>query len=136
MGFPAYRFVDKDHEEFTCLVCNGVAINPLIIDKCEHVCCASCLTGITGCPQCKISFAYSKPMKLDGFLKLVYESLEMKCRNSSCMTILPMEAMMIHDVTCDVTFLNCPCCGMKVRRQALFMHQCSNRETDNYKLYE
>lgn len=129
MGIPSCRFVDKVHEEFTCPICIEVAIDPVLINDCQHISCRKCIDGseLAKCPTCQVSFKDPKWKEMEGLNQRVYLALEVKCLNPSCKDKLDVKTYSGHDGTCPITFDFCLDCGYKFRRGSSGVHSCSQQ---------
>lgn len=124
MGIPSYRFIGKDHKEFICAVCKGVAIDPYMMNDCKHIFCSKCLLSahLTECLTCNVP--YPQWQGLSDEYKRKYLSLEIKCFYPSCDQILDVRTWLHHDETCPITFEFCPSCEYKFCRGRSGVHSC------------
>ena len=91
-------FVGNQHEHFKCPVCLDVAQDPVTVDGCMHLFCKSCMSGIASCPICRKIVLSTKP--INGTLKVVYKSLEMKCSFDGCQQQLTIDNYKSHEQIC------------------------------------
>lgn len=126
MGIPTCRFVDEMHEQFVCTVCFEVAVDPVVVNGCEHIFCHQCIKadGLIKCPTCQERFKEPRWERIKGGLRRCYFALEIKCLNTSCRQVLDVRTFADHDENCNVTFQLCPDCGYKSRRSQNNVHSC------------
>lgn len=127
MGIPSCRFVDKMNEQFVCTVCCDVAIDPIVVEDCEHIFCRECVEfdSLVKCPTCQEPFKEPKWTRMKGALARCYFGLEIKCLNTSCGRKLDVTTFSDHDQVCNLTFEFCSDCSFKSRRGESNVHSCS-----------
>lgn len=94
MGIPTSRFTDVWHEKFVCSICLDVALDPVVVNNCQHIFCRTCINtdGMVKCPTCREPFREPNFLHLDDALMGVYQELNMNCPNPNC-----------HDIPLTIT---------------------------------
>ncbi len=84
--------------EFTCMICLGLVIKPLMLKCCDHLICTDCLKlyirasdSTPRCPLCKHSLIYTTPNRI---LNRLYSNLKVKC--TQCEATLKMDGYFNH----------------------------------------
>lgn len=126
MGVPSCRFVDRQHEMFVCPICLDVAIDPVVMNDCDHIFCKACAEPWTGpaCALCNTELKDPKWLPVRGQVKRIYLDLKVRCINPQCEIALGSTTYKEHDENCPITFEICSECGLKSRRNPPSYHSC------------
>lgn len=126
MGIPSCRFLDRNHDQFTCPICLEVAADPVAVNGCDHIFCQTCIDSdeLKKCPTCQVGFKNPKWNEIERISRRIYLDLRMKCLNPSCDETLTPSDYKNHDENCPITFDTCKDCGFKVHRGSNNDHSC------------
>lgn len=136
MGIDKNRFTLSNVENFLCGICKDVAIDPVLINICEHYLCRVCVpTHIETCPTCGSRFTGCHEIGLA--LKRVYLKIKLRCSYISCQETLTIENYALHERICPKGVYHCVhSCGFKVHvtlEDEIRQHSCISyliRETE------
>ena len=102
-GYDKERFTTLGFEEFDCLICSEVAMDPLECDGCGKLFCKICINDwisknpATKCPNRCVS--QISPIRSKALLK-VYNNLDIKCSNAKCGKVLKLGDLATHENVC------------------------------------
>ena len=89
---------------FTCYICTKLSRNIVKLDTCNHVFCRTCITewnSVSGkCIECNKAFNKDNIVRLHKDMKLVHESLEVRCRKQGCLKELNLHELTEHEENC------------------------------------
>ena len=85
----------SDFDFFTCPLCGGLSVDPMINEKCSHVMCASCFEMWKGgldvfvCPKCQAEtptdevnvISPESPRTMPAALGIIYDSIQVACES-------------------------------------------------------
>jgi hypothetical protein len=100
MHIPSENLLELENfkSEFTCMICLGVVIKPLMLKCCDHLICTQCMKmyirssdTTPRCPLCKHSLIYTIPNKI---LNRLYANLKVEC--TQCKSSQKMEEYFHH----------------------------------------
>lgn len=98
-GLEKQRFVGLGFDEFDCLICSEVALDPMECDFCGKIFCKICISDwisknpVAKCPnRCTSQIT---PIRSKALLK-VYKNLDVKCSNPKCDEILKLGDLDAH----------------------------------------
>eukprot|EP01112_Ceratiomyxa_fruticulosa_P012630 TRINITY_DN3505_c0_g2_i5.p1 TRINITY_DN3505_c0_g2~~TRINITY_DN3505_c0_g2_i5.p1 ORF type:complete len:487 (-),score=64.66 TRINITY_DN3505_c0_g2_i5:99-1559(-) len=119
MGYAVTQFVPNAFlPVYTCLICNGIAVTPLVLKCCDALVCEDCFKQMEKCTKgCTTNF---KAKPLSGPSKRVYDLLAINCSHSpSCSWCNSLSTLDAHlNSECNFHPLPCSnrgCDGMVVR---------------------
>ena len=131
-------FVSQPPDEFMCLICSKVLVDPQLTDCCGQHFCLVCVRrwfekkGRKECPHCRSkTFTYIVYLPL----KRKIDALEVYCPNKSndCSFITSLDGMEAHTKECGYEKLTCEKgCGADVLRKDMQAHSkndCTKRAT-------
>lgn len=102
-GFDKERFTSLGFDEFDCLICSEVALEPMECDSCGQIFCKICINDwisknpAVKCPKrCTSSII---PIRSKALLK-VYKNLDIRCANPKCEKILKLGDLAPHEEIC------------------------------------
>lgn len=127
MGIEKNRFTFSNVENFLCGICKDVAIDPVLINDCEHYLCRVCYPAhIETCPTCGSKCVGCHEIGLA--LKRVYLNIKLKCSYVSCEDTLTIENYAIHERICPKGVYQCQnSCGFKIHvtlSEEIRQHNC------------
>jgi hypothetical protein len=90
---PRDRLIGHEIDLFICPVCDGLVVDPVMINDCSHVVCSSCLTewrsgmGSFQCPRCQSAsttgaitpLESDSENQLSSALRIIYDSISVSC---------------------------------------------------------
>lgn len=130
MGIDKDRFIGDHHQVFLCPVCKDVSSSPILSDCCESTFCDDCWTRQMSepsdkCPSCNRS---NDPIigkkSFQKQLTLLYNNLQIKCKERSCGEVLTLKNYIDHDSTCPLRKFHCFRCGYKGKMFDTKDHDC------------
>jgi tetratricopeptide (TPR) repeat protein len=105
-------------EEYNCIICLNIPINPRKCGECEKVICFSCYQKLSlqnnQCPYCKLKLNTKEFGKLENN---VINALSIKCINNECNTYTSYQSIVEHIVTCKLTQREATCLSCKISIQ-------------------
>lgn len=118
--------MDRQHEQFVCSICIEFAIDPVVMNDCDHIFCKECAVPWIGdaCALCNQNLLDPKCFPIKGSIKRIYLDLKMRCLNLQCNVVLEVTNFKDHDDNCPITFDICTECGLKSRRNPPSYHSC------------
>ena len=89
---------------FTCNICEKLSRSIVKLDTCNHVFCQTCIYEwnivSTKCIKCNKVFNNENIVKLHNDMRLVHESLEVKCTRKGCIKELNLHELSEHEENC------------------------------------
>ena len=140
--------IDKENTDYFCPICR-VFLNPddSMQTSCLHIFCQSCLIQLRQnslsscrCPICRsiTSETGQKPLKdINLFAYNALSSVKIKCKNTECDKIFPLNEFDGHLKTCEYEMTDCPYCEEKeIRGIDLTKHMNDNMDTHFMKQFD
>jgi hypothetical protein len=96
--------------DFTCQMCNDLAINPVRCLDCKGLYCKECSDLIqTQGKNCYLHKGKLASLLIDESMnKVIKEELLFRCMNKDCKVILTYDKITFHYLICDKLLMNCP----------------------------
>ncbi|XP_033748936.1 TNF receptor-associated factor 5-like [Pecten maximus] len=134
----AYNFTSPLDSQYECPVCSDVLQHPVLLERCGHNCCASCLPEIVRiksvCPIDQKPFDRETDVSVDKSIQREIDLLDVKCSfvKKGCTWFGQFKDLEAHTDECVHKPIACPRkCGANVERTNLRRHIaefCKKRE--------
>jgi len=120
MGIDTALAIDNLKDEFVCSICHDIVVYPVVISKCEHYFCGSCIRpwiqANATCPKDRDpteEAGLSQPVR---FYRNMLAEVRLRCQFSGCNTETTYEGFRRHEANCRKNpdaWMECALCHEK-----------------------
>ena len=135
------NFQDREFDSRSyclCSICSDLLEDAVVLRKCEHIFCRSCIAGwvlaknnkkTVPCPECRTNFSPTNDMKAPPLIiRKMIGDIMLRCNFSTCGTIVGYNDLSVHKLNClfnpDVK-VSCLYCETQLIRWQVETHQDS-----------
>lgn len=100
-----------DYSNLTCIICQSIFLNPVVLNNCGHEFCKQCIIEWKkqsfNCPICrKTNIGYNNSYTLNNII----DNIEIYCKNKDCKVIFKYGNYKDHINKCYHEIINCEYC--------------------------